>query len=274
LARALEGAAILLAVVMTTYLIRARSRGKDISFDVTFVLVLALSFWTDPLDNFLQPIWLYNSNFLNVGTWAGHIPFVRNPAAGKVPEPILFGVLVYAFGILAFAMLMGRIADAVSARRPGMSRGQLWLRLIGVALLLDLALETPLLLTGMERMAGFPSAFSIGGHSPSRFALMELIAVPVAFSGLAMLRLARNDRGETLIQRGSGSGKRGRVVSFLALTGLVNLAWIAVNASLVLAGLYADHYPRTPAYLLNGVCGTGTEYGQCPGTPGYTIKLK
>jgi hypothetical protein len=274
LARVLEGAAVLLAIITSLWLWRSSRSGRRVSFDVMFVVAGFLGFWTDPMVNFIQPIWLYNSNFINVGSWAGHIPFVLNPAADKVPEPIVFGPLVYAFGILVFALLMERVGKGLLRRRPTMSKRQLWARLVIVAMGIDLALELPLLLTGMERMAGFPSWFSIGGHSPTKFAVVELIGVSLLFSGLALLRMSRNDRGETIVERGLAPGRRGRFISLLALIGVFNLGMFAVNGALAISGLYADHYPDNPPYLINDVCGPGTDYGPCPGTPGYAIPLK
>ena len=274
IARSLEGAVIVLAVVMTALLVRAHRNGRRVTFDVLFVVAASLAFWTDPLDNWIQPIWLYNSNFVNVSNWSGHMPFVLNPAADKVPEPILFGVLTYSFGILAFCMLMEAIARRLLVRRPDLTRGQLWLRLFAIGAVLDLALEVPLLATGMERQAAFPSWASIGGHSPAKFSLTELVGVALVFSGFAMLRLARDDRGLTLVERGWRPGPRATALTFLALFGVLNLGLFACNGALAATGLFADHYPQNPAYLLNGICGPATDYGPCPGTPGYQLKLK
>ena len=272
-ARAYEAAAVVLAIVMTVWLVRRKRAGQRIGFDVKFLIAGALGFWTDPMDNFIQPIWLYNSNWVNVGTWAGHMPFVLNPAAGTLPEPILFGPLVYSFGLLAFAVGVEKLARAIMRRRPDLSTAGVWLRLIVVGGVIDLALETPLLAMQLERMAGFPSWLSIGGHSPMKFAAMELLGCAVIFSGFGLLRMSRDDRGDTVVERGCGPGVRGQLVSILAVIGLVQLSLIGVNAGLAAEGLYSDHYPSNPPYLLNGTCGPTTQYGPCPGTTGYRAPL-
>jgi len=142
---------------------------------------------------------------------------------------------------------------------------------------LDMALEIPPIAPHLWSYPGLPNALSIFGYSSAKLPLPEVVAFGVVIGGFAAVRFAKNDRGETILERGAHSTmpeRRRRAVTLLALVGLMNAGILLLNGGLAFFGLYATKYNPLPASVVNGMCGAGTRYGACPGDPGYRMPLR
>jgi hypothetical protein len=276
-ARVFEGLAVLMACVMATSVVRGCLRARRLTLDGMFVICGALAYWTDPFLNFLQPIFSYSSNWVNLSDWTCHVPFWRNPNGCLMPEPVLFTGLVYAFGILLFARLVGAAMGAARRRWPGISRLRLVGIAIGLTLGIDFALEAPPILLHLWAYPGQPTALTIPFGGGTGYPLVEGVAFAIAIGGMAAIRFFRDDRGRSVVERGLDrlrSVHLRSLISVLALTGAMQGALIGLNAADAAFGLYSSPYPTIPAHVLNGLCGAATTYGPCPGSPGYRMPIR
>lgn len=269
--------AVIVAITVAIYAIRSCIRERRLTFDAKFCIMGGLLYWVDPFANWAQPIFYYSSNWVNLGNWCGHAPFMVNPDCGRLPEPVLFLGCLYTFGFLAFCMGLNKIMGLIKHRWPEISA----VKLIGVtfvlAMIIDVALEVPITFFRLWFYPGWP--LSITG-SAVRYPFFEPIIAAILWAGLAAVRFYKDDKGRTIVERGMDHlAPRSR--SFVTILGLVGisqgLAFISVTI-LVAHGPYMEQFPRMPAWLVNNMCDapgiTGTAYGPCPGSPGYLAPLR
>ncbi len=276
-AHVLEALFGVMGVAVLVYVIRGCIRAREITFDALFCLAAATLSWADLGVNFFQPTYLASSNFVNLNNMCGHMPLVVNPDCGRAPDPILINWLLGTFGFLAIAIGAERLIVRVRNRWPAVSTLRLIFFLLGVGLLIDLILEPVSIALGLWTYAS-PSALSLGLGNGYRYAFPEAIAAPLVFALPAAIRIFRDDRGLTFVERGThhlSPGKR-RVVTFLALyTALQFICWIPGSVPIMMYGPYETPWPKLPAHLVNDVCDApgiaGTRYGACPGAPDYRM---
>ena len=280
-ARVYEGLAIVMAVAVLTYLVRSCRRERRLTLDAKICIAAASAFWLDPVANFVAPIFFYSSNWVNLSNWAGHVPGVINPDAGRLPHPVLFLGLVYSFGLLVFAMIINAMMRAMRRRWPGMSTlGVFGLAALG-GIIIDISFELPMYLLRLWAYPGSPDELAIMGGRATKFPRVEVLAAAMVFMGVALLRWHRDDHGRAIVERGleGRSARRATAISVLAAIGIVNSLLFVGDVSEMIVGFYSDPYPKgIPAHLVNGMCDapgvTGTRYGPCPGSPGFRLPIR
>jgi hypothetical protein len=279
LCRFYEALIVVVAVGMIAYLVRSCRRQGRLTFDAMLCLAGSATFWIDPIDNWFQPLFMYSSNWVNLRNWSGHVPFVVNPDAGRMPEPVLFIGLCYAFGFTLFLIVINAGMARAKRRWPHLSFTQLLVGTLVAGAVIDVVFELPMF---MLRLWAFPGTPDVGifRHGATKFPLVEIVVAGVVFGLLAALRFFRDDRGQTVIERGAAHLRpriRGAATT-LALVAVFNVAFLTAGAVQMAIGLYAAPYKEMPAHIVNGLCDapgiTGTRYGICPGTPGYRIPLR
>ncbi|HEX9546490.1 MAG TPA: spirocyclase AveC family protein [Acidimicrobiales bacterium] len=277
-ARAFEGVAIVIAIAVLIEVVRGCIRaGKILTFDVMFCLCGATLFWADVGSvNFFQPVVVMSSNWVNLNNTCGHMPFVVNPDCGRAPDPILFLWLIGTFGALGGAMLLGALARWAQGRWPRLTMG----KVLGVVFLASMAMAAAEpLLVGLHLWSypGAPFALPLGSGMAYP-AFPELIAFTLWFGILAAVRIFRDDRGQTLVERGLERHSAGvrKAVTLLALYAVMQLVtWGPAGVPDIALGLYARSWPKMPVQVVNNECDApgihGTRYGPCPGSPGYRM---
>jgi Spirocyclase AveC-like len=272
---AYETASVMLGLVLGYILIRDCVRRRGLTSDAIIAICCAGAFWLDNANSWLQPTWLYSTQWLNLNGLTPHMFLVRDPVQ-NLPEPFLFMTMVYTFGFLAFTMIINAIQRRAARRWPGLSA----LGLLGVgfaaAFVIDLAFEVPMFHLNLwtERSPQWMRVFGSGHQGEP---LSEVALAAMIFSGIAMLRYLRDDHGRMLIERTDNlRGWRATTVTLLAGLAITNSLLFIGNASSGIIGLYAAHdkvSTLTPD-LVNGNCGPGSAYGLCPGDPGYVLRLQ
>jgi hypothetical protein len=277
LAHTFEVLAAVFAVGMIVHLVRdCRRQGRFLTFDMMFVLCCFSFFPYFEATNFFLPTFLLSSNFITLNNPCGHWPLVVNPDCGRVPDAAPFFILVCTFGILGLAMLAPRVLAWVQRRRPGLSTA----RTVMVALMIGLVFE--LLFEGIAiRLGLWTYTISPGiEFGPGlRLAYVEIVAATFFWGLLVAVRLIKNDKGQTLVERGLERHSPGvrKGITFLALYGYC--MFVALGPGTVplwINGFYEPPWGKMPAHVLNGVCdlpdvASGTRYGPCPGSPGYRM---
>ena len=156
-------------------------------------------------------------------------------------------------------------------------------RLVGLtylgALALCLALEAPMFLMNLWGLPGAPAALTLVDDD-HRFAWAEYVTTAIVFTTVAAIRYFRNDKGQTLPERGlEGLGvvRSAIIATFASITLFAMSMWVLILIHLP-GGLHASPYPRGyPDHMINNLCdvkpGMHTEYGPCPGSPGFRMPV-
>lgn len=278
-ARAYEAALVAMGLAVATIVVRRCIRERRLTFDAKLCVAGLAAMWTDPTANFVQPLFMYSSNFLNLATWCSHIPLVVNPDCGRMPQPVLFNAMIYMFGLLAFAMIINAGMRAVRRRRPDISTAKLLGLTMLAGMLVDVALEVPMYRLRLAAYPGAPDELSLFATEGMKYPLIESVWAGVIVMGIAAMRFFRDDVGRTVVERGleRSSPRRRGGVSLLALIGFVHVLCFAGNGGTAALGFFSDPYHRMPAYIVNDMCDApgiqGTRYGQCP-QQGYRLPVR
>lgn len=280
-AHALEAVLAVVALAVLVYLVRGCLRSRRIfTFDVIFCLCTMATINSDVGPNVVQPTLLFNSNFVNLNNMNGHMPFVVNPDAGRVPDPILFNFLLATFGYLALSMIATVVVAKARRRWPGISIAKLVGLLIGCGLVLALVLE-PLFAIPLHLWNWAPMPVSIPIVGGSRFPLLEVVAAGLAFGLIVSIRVLKDDRGLTVVERGFERqqpwARTG--LTMLACYGLIQLiVWIPGTMPMGALTFYQQQWDKMPNYVVNDACNapgvTETRYGPCPGSPGFRMPVR
>jgi hypothetical protein len=171
------------------------------------MLVIAFStlWFQDPLSAYGGHWFSYNSWAINYGSWVHAVPgWLSNGKPGAMlVEPILImpGLYVYVFVITMF--LGCAVMRRAKAKWPQIGT----LGLIGVCFVgmvaFDIILEGVIFMPlGVWEYPG-GRGFAIFSGSYHAFPLNEVVTVSATFTAVACLRYFRNDRGQTLVERGA-----------------------------------------------------------------------
>lgn len=253
-------------------LIRPWRRDGRPSLDGMLVVAFLTLLWQDSYADYTQYIYTYNSYYVNLGSWNNFIPGWNAPNGGRFVEPVLItGVfyVVFAFAGVALANFTMRKAKA---RAPKLGT----FGLIGVAfatlVLLDLVAEPIFCFFGVWVYGSVPAHFGLFHGHYYQFPLFEPLIWGAAWTSMAALRYFKNDRGESVAERGveqvhaSSATKTG--LRFLAVIGALNLGYLLFcNIPYQWIDTHAKPWPRdiiTRSYFNQGICGAGTGY-ECPG---------
>jgi hypothetical protein len=276
-ARVFEGIIIVVAIVVIPVVIRSSWRSRRLTFDAMLVIAGALTYWVDPFVNWVQPLFFYNSNWVNLKNWCGNMPLIANPDCGRLPEPVLFVGLVYTVGFLVAGIGVNSVMRKVLQRRPSISMPQMYAVAFVAGMLVDFFLEYPMVLLHLWGYPGWPLSFTGGA---AKFPLFESLGTGLFFANIAMIRFYKDDNGRTLVERGLDHVRPAlrKWISLLALLGFISGSAFATNGILSLNGPYMQRYQKEPPALINRMCDapgtTGTAYGPCPGSPGYRAPIR
>jgi Spirocyclase AveC-like len=264
---------ILIVVLAYALVIRPRIREGRIGFDGLLFLAMFTVWWQDPLYNYVSTGFTYNSAFLNLGGWAGHVPGWSSPNPQKFAEPLIWDVSFYVVVSVLAIIYVSRLMSWAQRRWPALTTGKLLVGLFCGLVVADFVLEFAWVLAGSYSYAGTIGSLTIFPSHYFRFPLYESLLAAMLFMGWIPLYHFRNDKGERLIERGidrvrAGAGGK-NLIRFLALAGALNLVFLVFNNVWVNAfQLHAGTWPRTlqeRSYFTHGMCGEGTSY-QCGGT--------
>lgn len=251
-------------------LIPVRRDGR-ISFDGLLVLAIPVLLWQDPLSLYTQSWGGYNAYLVNLGSWATQIPGWQAPNANRLAEPILFMIPAYETAFVGAALLGSTLMRRVRGRWPQLGNVAVVAICAAAMWTLDLVLEGTFVRTGLFNFAGFPGPRLFAGHY-YQFPLYEAMTMGSMFTFLACVRFFRNDRGESLADRGldqlTAHGWRRTAARWLALCGVVTVGYVAFyNLPLQWVGTHASWVKDVVdrSYFTDGICGPGTGYA-CPGT--------
>jgi hypothetical protein len=263
---------VLLLIAAIVHCRRQNRREGRFSFDSMLLIGFLAVFWQDTICNYLRPWFFYNSYMVNFGGWNAHVPGWISPHAQRLPEPWLLSGPIYGWLFVYFAVFYCWAARRVRERWPDV--GMVTLFMVGVVSLgiVDTVYEWTVCRAGLWAYPNVIRAVSLSAGKTYQWPLYEGVVVGLFCSTVGMLRLQRDDRGRSSIERGIDrlhmSGRSKAAVATLAFVGLSNVMFVVLNVFYVWVSLYGDPTPVYPSYLNNGLCGQ-VDY-PCPG-PGVPI---
>jgi hypothetical protein len=271
------GGVLAMATVLYFFLIRPWRREGHITTDGLFCLVFITLFWQDTGLNYFQLWSTYSSAFVNFGSWDANIVGWLSPNANLIPSPLIFSLPTYVYAVFFFAVIGCAVMRKAKKRWPQLSTFGLIMVTFGFWCAVDLILDPLYLLTGVYTYGGAIDWLTLFHGHYFQFPLYEIPMAGAWFTTWSCLRYFRNDKGETLGERGLSEvrvrGKRKTTLRFLALAGICNVGFLSYNLPASIFGLYADPFPKDitdRSYLMQGqMCGPGSTYA-CPG-PGVPI---
>lgn len=262
---------IIFPVFLWYQLIKPWRRERRITSSGLLCFALFLSTWQDPGLNFFSTLFVYNSYFINLSGWAGHIPFWYGANPDKLVEPIGWNFMAYVYIWMGAALIGAHFMRKAKDRWPTISNVRLIIGTYVAFVAFDFAIELFWQFTGVDSYPGANSALTLFANHYYRVPIMEIVLAGTWWAALSCLLYYRDDRGRTLVERGSDSVRTTvrtqTFLRFLALYGAVNIIWFAYNIpAAVIQDLWATHWPKDVtdrSYYVNGHCGPGTQY-DCP----------
>lgn len=256
------------------FLVRPWRKERRLTVDGMLLLGFFLVVWfQDALVNY-SGIWYTNNAYLlNVGSWLNDVPGALSPGkpGAQFFEPLLWGA-AYPSLIFVSAILGCWVMREAKARWPRMGT----LGLLGVCFafffVYDFVLEAFVLMPlGIYTYAGGPDWSSINVSHYYKFTVLEPVTFGAAWTAWAALRYFKNDKGETIAERGIGelraTPKQKTALRFLAICGALGVAMFAfVSLPDQWLAIHSGPFPQDVqkrSYFTNGICGEGTS-DACP----------
>jgi hypothetical protein len=265
-------------MLLYVWVVRPWRREGRMTVNGMFTIAGGMLFFWDMSMNYTSTTLLYNSNFVNFGAWANDAwPGWMAPGANLLPEPVFVAIPGYTCLVFSQAIFVLWLLRRVQARRPGLSRLAQAAFIVGGLTIVDTLIEIALLRMDLYAYPGGIREITLFAGQTHQLPLSEsFLFGGLGVGCLAMLMHFRDDRGQTLVERGIDRvrfGERGRQgVRFLAIFGAVHVGFFALymvpNQWL---STHSDPYPKGyPSYLENGMCQYGPNHDKCPG-PGVPI---
>jgi hypothetical protein len=248
-------------------MIRPWRRERRITLDGLFCIVFFLIYWQDPISNYFQTWFTYNSYFANFGSWASNLPGFVAPHGNRLAEPYLWDWPIYVYLAFGFTLIACAVMRHAKARWPRMGKFGLVAICFAFCFGVDVVLEPLLMLLGIYSYPGsIPWLTIFHGHY-YQYPVTEGIFWGGAWCAWACIRYFKDDKGRTLVERGVDdlrvSDKKRTVLRFLALVAVCNLIFAGYNLGSAVLGMMGGAWPKdvtSRSYFTDGLCGPGTQY--------------
>lgn len=258
--RSSEAVCIIGSVVFIVWIIYKTRKDRAVPTLGVFVIAWLLAAWQDPGVNALRPIFAYNTEFFNRGTWGEFIPgwVAKGP---ETPQPIWYTIGNYFVFMPASVLGIRAGIDAMRRKFPRLSKAQVMAVMLVFFIILDVLMEQYLAKQGMWGYLRVNGDWSISTATMWQFPVYE----GVVFGGIiSVISLSvycfrtKNDMFVSDIGIERLKIKRGvGLVRILALAAIFNFAMLAFNLGYNFVNQHADTQPKDdiPSYLHHDMCG-------------------
>jgi Spirocyclase AveC-like len=266
---------VLAAASIWWFVIRPWRRERRFSLDGMLCVSFALAYFQDPLFNYSGTWLTYNSWMPNWGSWLSEMPGSLAPhhPGAQFAESPLWVLPLFTYILLPVSLLIGWVMGRCRRRWPTLTRWRQFLIGWAFAGTFTLVLEAAVLMPiGFYTYAGAAGSLSVNPSHYYKYPVYEAVAWGALWAVWACLRCFRDDRGETLPERGISElhvGPRRRTaIRFLAVFGAVSVAFLCVyNIPAQYFALHAQPFPRDVqrrSYFLDGLCRSGRQRCSSP----------
>lgn len=272
------GVPIAAVVLLYAWIIRPWRRHGRLNTDAMIALSASTVFFWDMSMSYTSVSLFYNSHLLNRGAWAnGSWPTWTSPNANKLPEPILIVPPAYTALVFSQVIVILWLLRKVKARWPRLGiAGTIATIIVGLTIT-DTIVEGLVLRTGAYAYPGGIRAISLFAGETYQIPLSETVLFGgFGLGAIACLSYFRNDKGQTVVERGIDQLKFGvkgkQTVKFFAIYGAIHVAFLVLY--MVPQQWFATHsdpFPTGyPSYMVNDMCAAGLDGHTCPG-PGVPM---
>lgn len=270
LVRGVEIFAVIVTIwILHRFVISTKLKTGRFSFDALFFVSCWLLFFQEPWINWTSLQFLYSTVFINFGSWCGYIPGWSSPNPEKIPVAFVAWGSAYLWLVAIPGYCGSRFMSWLKSRSPNLG---IW-QLIGITYLgfvvFDLALESFILRTELFNYGSTIPSLTLFAGEKHQFPVYEIISWCATYTGLACLHYFRDDRGDSLVERGVDKlnlpPRLTTFARFLAILGACQLIMLVTyNIPYQLYALHAGPLlPVYEEYRTAGVCGPNTAY-DCP----------
>ena len=261
---------VAMVVVVYLFLIRPWRREGHITTDGLILLAIVPCVWQDQLINFFQPWFTYNTYLFNLGGWFSHIPGWMSQNGHLQAEPLLWIVPIYVYACFGATVAVSVGLRKVKERWPHLGAFGLLSGCFGVLCVFFSLIEPVWMTLGFYTYPGAIKGLTVFHGRYYQYPIYCAILGAVWVTFMASFRYFRNDRGETLAERGLDqlrvTGMKRTGIRFLALSGAMTTAFMCYAIPGAIIGLYSDPWPKditSRSYFVHGICGPGaTEWIQ------------
>ena len=267
--RIIEVLAITMAFILVwKFMIKPWRREGHITWDGMFMISGFLLWWTDPIDNYFNFTFMYNSGFFNMSSWTQFIPGWEAPNQRNFPEPLFFvgGLYIWwfiapvAMGCWGLNQLKARFPNASTMTRLGV--------LFLAFALFDFVVENIFQQLEVFAYVGAYAPLTVWAGTKHQYPLYNSFIMALFFMGMTSLRYFKDDKGQSFAERGMDAIKASTATKTV-LRQFALLGFLSANIMVMyympycLFSMKADSFPKYPSYLLAEICGKGTPYA-CP----------
>jgi hypothetical protein len=189
------------------FVVRPWRRDGRLAWDGALFIGWAVFYWLyDPLANAFALFDTYNAWIPNMGSWVNSIPGwvgVGQPGA-QLPEPWLFTAAAYPLFFVPTTLFVCWLMRRTRAYRPRMGTFGLIMVAWLVMILVDFVVEAIWTHIGLYTYAGGIHAFTVFPGHFYRMPIYNSVCWGAAMTAVGYLRWSRNDRGESVAERGAG----------------------------------------------------------------------
>lgn len=253
------------------FLVRPLVRERRLTLDGMLFLAALLTVWVDPLINYTQNFANYNSNYLNRGSWAEFVPGWMAPNGSNFPEPLLPIGMMYGVAMVGGLIIGDKVMTAVKNRRPQTGTLGLILTCYVFFVVADTLIEAVFMRFGLYVYPGSHEGASLFGGNYYQFPVYQALLWGAAWTALASMRHFRNDRGESLAERGidgvKAPTKQRTFLRFLAVVGMFNAIVVIYLAAFNWVSLNQSDWPEDVtdrSYFVSEMC-SPPDARACPG---------
>ena len=259
----------LVAGFLWHFLIAPWRRNGRPTTDGLMCVACGIMYFQDPFGNYFNHWFTYNTTLVQFGSWVNDVPgwMSYGTPGHQLTEPILFTGQTYIWWFFGSAVAGSWGMRKVKERRPQTGTFGLIMVAFSAVALIDLVLEGLIMMPlGAYDYPGASGPMLFEG-TYHQFPIVEIVFAGILFGGLACLRYFRNDRGETIAERGIEnlkiSQRRKTLLRFLALVGATQMIML-IGYNVPVAGFIGSHSATWPksiqerSYFTSGICGQGT----------------
>lgn len=258
--------------VLGRFLFRPLWTERRLTTDGMACIAAILVAFYDPASNYLGNWFGYNSYLINAGSPMNGIPGWKGGLAAWPPLVVIPGYVLVVFGA---TVIMSNFMERLRSRLAAASD----VRIVGIALAacvaFDLVVEAALFMRlGFYSETGFAI---VGAGHYYQMPIWNVIFASVLFCALGCFRYFKNDKGQTLVERGAeriASPRQATACRLLAVIAAVQVIFFVtyhIPAGLTL-GAHIEPIPEDVldrSYFINGMCGgAGITPPNCPGADG------
>ncbi|HTK60805.1 MAG TPA: spirocyclase AveC family protein [Pseudonocardia sp.] len=243
-------------------------RERRVTLDGLLCIAALLASPFDMLSNYRGYWFTYNSYQLNMGSIMSALPGVAQPHGNGAGEawPIVLIPGAYVVIFVGLAIVGCRLMNAAKRRWPGIGPVRLVMLCYVATMLMYLVIDGIICMPLGFWQFGGGFVTLLNGDTYYKYPLQEMITAGAVFTIFTCWRFFRNDRGETVAERGlnrlTGSEATRTVQRGLALYAVVMIGMVLTYH--LPNGLLAAHATVWPkdvqarSYFTNNVCAEDT----------------